>query len=71
MSLFNRDYATLTPAYGRDYKSKAAIEKDFNDNKDFQLQPEGCYINKEQIQPGTKLQLRYKKLTQVTTLTVK
>jgi hypothetical protein len=26
---------TLIPAYGRDYKSKAALVKDFNDNKDF------------------------------------
>jgi hypothetical protein len=26
---------TLTPAYGRDYKSKKAVLADFNDDKDF------------------------------------
>jgi hypothetical protein len=26
---------TLLPAYGRDYKSKAAIADDLNNNKDF------------------------------------
>lgn len=26
---------TLTPAYGRDYKSKAAVLDDWEDNKDF------------------------------------
>ena len=26
---------TLIPAYGRDYKSKAAVLKDWNANKDF------------------------------------
>ena len=26
---------TLTPAYGRDYKSKAAVMADFDANKDF------------------------------------
>ena len=28
---------TLTPAYGRDYKSKAAVMADFNTGKDFIL----------------------------------
>lgn len=26
---------TLTPAYGRDYKSKAAVQADFDADKDF------------------------------------
>ena len=28
---------TLQPAYGRDYKSKAAVLADWNDNKDFRV----------------------------------
>ena len=28
-------YITLTPAYGRDYKSKAAVLKDWLEGKDF------------------------------------
>lgn len=30
-------HATLTPAYGRDYTSKAEIERDLLDGKDFNL----------------------------------
>lgn len=53
---------TLTPAYGRDYKSKAAVLKDFHENKDFIQQPDGRPINKEQVTAGTLLQFRYGKL---------
>lgn len=60
---------TLTPAYGRDYKSKAEVIADFNANKDFVANDmgRGGYINKEQIlQLGLKsVNIRYKKLTQV------
>jgi len=69
--LFSEDYSVLTPAYGRDYKSAKAVEADFNTNKDFVLQPQGCYINKEQIEIGTKLEMRYSKLQKVTIITVK
>ena len=55
---------TLTPAYGRDYKSKKEIEADLKANKDFILQPEGQYINYEQLPSGFH-QVRYKGLTQV------
>ena len=58
----NYNSMTLTPAYGRDYKSKAAVLTDFNNNKDFILQPEEKPINKEQIPQGTLLQFRYGKL---------
>ena len=30
-------YATLTPAYGRDYRSAAAVKADWEANKDFIL----------------------------------
>ena len=38
---------TVVPAYGRNYNSKAAIWADWCANKDFQVVPQGCYINKE------------------------
>ena len=41
---------TLLPAYGRDYKKKADIVSDLNNNKDFLIS--GLYsalINKEQL----------------------
>lgn len=45
-------YLTLTPAYGRDYKSKAQIEADWNAGKDFIVTDissrwDGKPINKE------------------------
>ena len=43
---------TLTPAYGRDYKTAKAAKADWNDNKDFVVSDffspwDGQYINKE------------------------
>jgi hypothetical protein len=64
---------TLTPAYGRDYKSKAAIKADLEANKDFVTNPfdgPSQYVNLEQLQVGDRLEVRYKKLTQVTLFTV-
>ena len=61
----------LTPAYGRDYKSKKAVEADFNANLDF-VTASGQYINKPQIvEMGLKrVEIRYKKLTQLTIINV-
>ena len=60
---------TLTPAYGRDYKSKAALLADWNDNKDFILNDitsrwDGKYCNKSDLQKAgiTNIQFRYGKL---------
>jgi len=57
------NYATITPAYGRDYKSAKEAVADFEANKDFCLQPSGQYINKEQIATGIIVQIRYKNQT--------
>jgi hypothetical protein len=63
---------TLTPAYGRDYKSKAEVEKAFRDGKDFQYNSFNgsgyCSIN--DFAPGSKVQLRYKNIRSVTVVTV-
>ena len=71
MSQLTESYRTLTPAYGRDYKSLKEVKADFDANKDFILQPEGCYINKEQIAVGTVVNIRYKKLTMIAPIKVK
>lgn len=57
-----RQYITLTPVYGRDYKSKKAILEDFNNERDFLLQPENQYINKQQITWPCTINFRYKQL---------
>lgn len=56
---------TLTPAYGRDYKSKAAAMKDFLLGKDFIKQPEGRYANIHQISAGDEVKIRYKQLRMI------
>jgi hypothetical protein len=63
-------YASLVPAYGRDYKNKKEILKDFNGHKDFILMPESRYINKPQIKKGITVHIRYKKLTSVCAIKV-
>ena len=64
---------TLTPAYGRDYRSKKDVLKDFNDNKDFIIndlfgplkQWDSKPVNKPQLMKHgiRQVNIRYKKLT--------
>lgn len=68
--MLKESYHTLTPAYGRDYKSKTAILADFNAGKDFLLQPQGLPINKAQIAPGVVVNIRYGQLRKVAVCTV-
>lgn len=66
---------TLTPAYGRDYKSLKDAQTDFDANKDFTLNSPfgGGYINKEQIvsEGNTTIPVRYNKLQKYGVLKVK
>lgn len=69
MSLFGIE--PLMPAYGRDYKSAAALKADFDANKDFQT-PSGSYTSKEDLvgMGVTRICARYKNLTEKTVLEV-
>lgn len=63
---------TLSPAYGRDYKSKKAAQADFDSNKDFIIED---IVNPYCGKPATKSELlkagysefriRYKKMRSV------
>ena len=64
-------YVTVTPAYGRDYKSKKAAIDDFNAGKDFILQD---FMSRWDGKPASKADLasqydvvniRYKRNTMV------
>ena len=60
---------TLLPAYGRDYKSKASILADLNDDKDFVMSDlMRGYINRTQlIENGfTDIVIRYGNYRKVT-----
>jgi len=56
----------LTPAYGRDYKSKKALLEDFDNNKDFivHFAQRTTLINKSQIvaEEWAQVQFRYGKM---------
>ncbi len=59
---------TLTPAYGRDYKSKAEVLKAWDEGKDFVIadmfHPDsGRFCNKQDVQESVNI--RYKGLRQV------
>ena len=57
---------TLTPAYGRDYKSKAAIQADIDANKDFIFRDIMSPWDGKPISPsdlkGESVQIRYANL---------
>ena len=63
---------TLTPAYGRDYKSAAAAVADLQSGKDFILADfsspwDGMPINKRDIPAGTTVRIRFASLRKITT----
>ena len=61
---------TLTPAYGRDYKSKAQAIEDFKKGKDFVLSDigpyAGSYCSIRDFEVGEQVKLRYNKLRSLT-----
>ncbi len=64
---------TLTPAYGRDYKSKRAVQEEFEAGKDFQAHYMGSltYCSIRDAKPGMKIKFRYDKQRKVCFITVK
>ena len=70
--MLTQDYQTLIPARGRDYGNKSAVEKDFRDGKDFQLQSfmltRDCSIR--DFTPKVIVNIRYAKLMKVCSVKV-
>jgi hypothetical protein len=65
-------HITLSPAYGRDYKSKKAVELDFNMGKDFIIETFGhpycgkpCSITDLHGEGITYVNIRYDRLRKV------
>ena len=54
---------TLVPAYGRDYKSAAAVKADWQAGKDFRIATTGQYCSVRDNIPD--VWLRYAKLTKI------
>ena len=68
--MIKKPHGTLTPAYGRDYKSAKEFLKDWNEFKDFLLHNPSTvtYINREDAERygGDEFQIRWDKKTQTT-----
>ena len=65
---------TLTPAYGREYKTQAAVLADFYAGQDFLTHSGPATpraINVDQIPSGTTVQFRYAQMRKVLGHTVK
>jgi hypothetical protein len=71
---------TITPRYGRDYTSKAAVIADWNDGKDFTVADffsadDGRAVSIREVdaliaQGKTAVHIRYKKLTQIAVIPI-
>lgn len=65
---------TVTPSYGRDYKSKAAAEADWREGKDFTVASVGRWTGSQcsvrDMSPGDRVTIRYARLTRATVVTV-
>jgi hypothetical protein len=63
------NYLTLIPAYGRDYKTAAAVKTAWAEGKDFQIATcgpdDGRMINVADSRKGDVLNIRSKGLTQI------
>ncbi len=70
--------ATITPAFGRDYKNKKELEADFNQNKDFIYNDftspyNGKACNRADLKKAgvSQVKARYKNQTKVFILDIK
>ena len=66
--------ATLTPAYGRDYKSRAEVISAFESGKDFSLASifhGSGYVSRTDFAAGDRVSIRYGQLRKVVGHTVK
>ena len=69
-------YLTVTPAYGRDYKTQKEVKAAWEAGKDFVIQdmmsPDcGRYINKADAPKGSTLNIRSSRNTKVLPIKVK
>lgn len=69
-------YITLTPSYGRDYKSKAEVQDAWDSGKDFTIadvmHPDsGRQMNRAQARAGTTVNIRYKRMTAIHVIKIK
>jgi hypothetical protein len=69
-------FLTLVPAYGRDYKNGKEVQKDWDNNLDFQIcdissRYDGKFINKQDAPVGNTMKIRFNRRTKVHLIEVK
>ena len=69
MNKIKENWITISPAYGRDYKSAKAARSDFDAGKDFKMESiahGSGYCSKADFEKGLNVQIRYDNLKKVT-----
>jgi hypothetical protein len=61
------NFSELTPAYGRNFKTKAEAVASWEAGQDWMYASTGQYTSMRDQAPGTTVMLRYKSLRAVTT----
>lgn len=71
--LIREDYLTISPAYARDYTKGRTAESEFRQGLDFKGESfslGGKYLSIRDFAKGTKVCIRYNKMTMVKVVTV-
>ena len=73
--MITMNYLSLTPAYGRDYKSAREVTQAFLDGKDFEIASMfgsfgGRYCSVRDFAQGVTVSIRYNRLTRVVNVKV-
>ena len=64
--MFNSGHIVVTPAYGRDYRSKRTLMTDWKAGKDFIMQPSGMAIGiNDDLSDISSIEFRYSGLRKV------
>lgn len=67
--MISANYLTVSPAYGRDYKSKAEATAAFAEGQDFKMESlgqGGTYCSARDFEHGVWVSIRYEKMTKIT-----
>lgn len=71
--MITQNYLTISPAFGRDYKSAKDAKEAFLSGKDFKMESlvaGGQYCSVRDFKPGVIVSVRYAKLAKVVNVTV-
>lgn len=67
-------FLTVSPAYGRDYKSARAAKEAWDAGKDFRIESlgrdMGRYVNKDDAPRGARVTIRYNRMTRLTVINI-